>query len=273
MSRAGIVLCGGRSSRMGRAKAWLPWFGRSMIEHVVGCLRPLVSEIVVVGSADLLLPDLPARIVSDRAVGLGPLAGIREGLAAIESDWAFVTSVDAPHLSPEYVDELFAVGKSVAPVAEGHVQVLSAIYPREAGERADALLAAGIRRPLALLEAVGYLALDSTIAAGSRAWSGFNTPREYLEAVRSIEPDASAEIEFLGRSAALARGRNSPIGVPVGTLDEIFAMLPEAGSLLADGRVRKPYLVSVAGRELVRDLRVPVGPGERVSVIDAMVGG
>ena len=32
MSRAGIVLCGGRSSRMGRAKAWLPWFGGALVE-------------------------------------------------------------------------------------------------------------------------------------------------------------------------------------------------------------------------------------------------
>ncbi len=273
MSRAAIVLCGGLSSRMGRAKAWLPWFGRSMIEHVVDQLRPLVAEIVVVKSADLSLPELPARIVSDREVGLGPLAGIREGLSAIESDWAFVTSVDAPHLSAEYVDSLFAVGRPAAPVARGHVQVLSAIYPREARKRAADLLEAGIRRPRELLEAIEYTALDLLPMAGPPAWTGFNTPGAYLEAVRSIEPDATAEIEFLGRSAALCRGGISPRRVPVGTLNEILGNLPEAGSLVADGRIRKPYLVSVAGRDLVRDLAVPVGPGERVSVIDAMVGG
>lgn len=246
-----------------------------MVEHVVDRLRPLVSEIVVVKSADLVLPDLPARIVSDRKPGLGPLAGIREGLAAIESDWAFVTSVDAPHLSAEYVNALFAAGRTIAPVAEGHVQVLSAIYPRQAGERAEALLADGIRRPRALLEALACARFEFEPLAlhGPRPWTGFNTPREYLEAVRSVEPDASAEIEFLGRSAALRRGGGSPWRVPVGTLGEILGKQPEASSLLAAGRVRKPYLVSVAGRDLVRDLSVPVGPDERVSVIDAMVGG
>ena len=65
MSRAGIVLCGGRSSRMGRAKAWLPWFGRSMIEHVVESLLPVVDEVVVVTSSELDLPFLSARVVSD----------------------------------------------------------------------------------------------------------------------------------------------------------------------------------------------------------------
>ena len=40
MKRAGIVLCGGRSQRMGRPKALLPWFGRSLIEHTVATLAP-----------------------------------------------------------------------------------------------------------------------------------------------------------------------------------------------------------------------------------------
>ena len=35
MGTAGIVLCGGKSSRMGRAKAWLPWCGRPLVAHVV----------------------------------------------------------------------------------------------------------------------------------------------------------------------------------------------------------------------------------------------
>ena len=74
MRRAGIVLCGGRSSRMGRAKAWLPWFGRPMIEHVVDCLLPAVDEVVVVTSAELDLPPRPARVVSDRMPERGPLA-------------------------------------------------------------------------------------------------------------------------------------------------------------------------------------------------------
>ena len=66
MSRAAIVLCGGRSSRMGRAKAWLPWFGLTLIEHVVTQLAQVVDEVIVVTSASLDLPSLPARIVRDR---------------------------------------------------------------------------------------------------------------------------------------------------------------------------------------------------------------
>jgi molybdopterin-guanine dinucleotide biosynthesis protein A len=275
--RTGIVLCGGRSSRMGRAKAWLPWFGSSMIEHVVDCLLPVVDEVVVVTSAELDLPPLSAQVVSDRAPECGPLAGIREGLAAAKSEYAFVTSVDAPHLSRDFVDTMFGLGMAAAPVSEGRVQVLSAIYPCDAWKRADDLLSQNIRRPLTLLEELGYKPIewplqDGSLAASAPAsWLGFNTPTEYLDAVRSRDPEATAEVELLGRAsrkADVSRQR-----VPVGTLGEVLLQLPESLRLVEDGRVAKPHLVSLGGRDLVRDLTVPVGPGENVSVIDALAGG
>lgn len=262
---------------MGRAKAWLPWFGRSMIEHVVDCLEPAVDEIVVVTSVELDLPPLPARVVSDRAPELGPLAAIREGLAtAAETGarYAFVTSVDAPHLSVEFVEEMFAFGTTVAPLAENRVQVLSAIYPCDAWERVDELLSQGVRRPRSLLEALDYKPIEWASAdrpSAPSAWVGFNTPGEYLDAVRSCDPEATAEVELLGRAARKAQA--SRYRLPVGTLGEILSQLPESASLVEDGRVAKSHIVSLGGRDLVRDLAVPVGPGERVSVIDALAGG
>lgn len=262
---------------MGRAKAWLPWFGRSMIEHVVERLLPAVDEVVVVTSTELDLPRLPARVVSDRAPELGPLAGIREGLAAadavVQAEFAFVTSVDAPHLSAEFVEQMFAFGTVAAPVAENRVQVLSAVYPCDAWRRADELLSRGVRRPLALLEELGYKPIDSACWASSTrfAWLGFNTPAEYLDAVRSRDPDATAEVELLGRAARKASASRHRL--PVGTLGEVLSNLPESLSLIEGGRVAKSHLVSLGGRDLVRDLAVPVGPDERVIVIDALAGG
>jgi molybdopterin-guanine dinucleotide biosynthesis protein A len=262
---------------MGRAKAWLPWFGHSMIEHVVDCLAPAVDEVVVVTSAELDLPPLRADVVSDRAPELGPLAAIREGLAAAaktEAEYAFVTSVDAPHLSTEFVEEMFAFGMAAAPIAEDRVQVLSAIYPCAGWKKADELLSQGVRRPRSLLEELDYKPIEwasATRPSAPPAWSGFNTPAEYLDAVRSRDPDATAEVELLGRAARKAQ--TSRYRLPVATLGELLSQLPESGSLIADGRVAKSHLVSLGGRDLVRDLAVPVGPGENVSVIDALAGG
>jgi molybdopterin-guanine dinucleotide biosynthesis protein A len=261
---------------MGRAKAWLPWFGRSMIEHVVDCLLPVVDEVVVVTSVELDLPPLRAHVVSDRAPERGPLAAIREGLVAAKAEYAFVTSVDAPHLSADFVEEMFAFGTAAAPIAENRVQVLSAIYPCDAWKRADELLSQSVRRPLALLEELGYKPIEMALSARPSAsspppaWVGFNTPAEYLDAVRLRDPGATAEVELQGLAAR--KTQTSRHRLPVGTLGEMLSRLPKSLSLIDDDRVAKSHLVSLGGRDLVRDLAVPVGPDEKVSVIDALAG-
>ena len=100
---AALLLCGGRSSRMGRPKAWLPWRGVPMVQHVVGVLRQVVDEVVVVTSEELDLPPLDARIVRDEQPEQGPLAGLAVGLRACEASLCYATSTDAPFLDADFV--------------------------------------------------------------------------------------------------------------------------------------------------------------------------
>jgi len=261
---------------MGRPKAWLPWFGRTMVEHVVETLRGCVDEVIVVTSEALDLPLLDATIVRDREPEKGPLAGLREGLEAAAAERFFVTATDAPWLNAAFVDELFAHPGCRVPEAEGHVQVLSAVYPGSAGAVAAALLGAGRRRPLDLLEAIGFEAIEaaslqSVDDAGPFPWSGFNTPEAYLAAVRRVDPEARCEVELLGRAAL---GVEQPVVErPVGTLGEVLSGLPTSSGLVEGDRVSRHHLVALGGRALVRELALPVGPGERISVLDAQAGG
>ncbi len=276
---------------MGRAKAWLPWFGRTLIEHVVAQLLPVVDEVIVVTSEALDLPALPARIVRDREPERGPLAGLRDGLEVATAEHVFVTSTDAPFLTSDFVARMLEVGRPCAPVAEGHVQVLCAVYPGSAGKDAARMLEAGVSRPLRLLESLDFEAIEWTSGAGlardfendrdavvavrgsieAMPWHGFNTPQAYLDGVRSVDPEASAEVELLGRAAL--RVEQTLQRVPVGTLGEMLAVWPASLGLIENGRVARAHLASLGGRDLVRDLAVPVGPGERVSILDALAGG
>jgi len=270
MNAAGIVLCGGKSSRMGRDKAWLPWRGQPMIAHVVSILRPIVDEIVVVASDALELPPLEARVVRDREPALGPLAGIREGLAQIHSEFAFVTGTDAPFLSPAFVMALLGLGCAAAPEIDGHVQTLSAVYPRDALARIDAMLAEGRSRPLQLLEELGYRKVSAEQLPDPRSVRGFNTPDEYLAAVRASEGRATATLEFQGR-ARLAAGR-SELEVPVGTLGDLLAPFQPSIGILDGDLVAKPFSISLNGHGPACSVAIPVGPGERVCVVDTVAG-
>ena len=85
MKTAGIILCGGQSSRMGRPKAWLPFGDELMLPRVARLLSEVVAPIVVVAAPGQDVPPVPPEIeiVRDEEKGRGPLQGLAAGLNAI----------------------------------------------------------------------------------------------------------------------------------------------------------------------------------------------
>src|SRR5579863_6297150 len=134
---AGVVLAGGRSSRMGTAKAALEWHGSTLLRRTVGILaRVTGGPVVVVRAAGQALPALPpgTEVIEDPAEGLGPVQGIAAGLAALDgrAEIAFVSSTDMPFLHPAFVRRVLraaADGADVGlPLARGYPQPLAAAY-------------------------------------------------------------------------------------------------------------------------------------------------
>lgn len=92
----GVVLAGGRSTRMGTPKALLDWDGRPLVEHVADAVaRAVNGPVVVVGAPGQELPP-SLIVVRDPVEGRGPLQGLAAGLAALDADAAFVCGTDQP---------------------------------------------------------------------------------------------------------------------------------------------------------------------------------
>src|SRR5690349_8191530 len=134
MTAGGIVLCGGKSTRMGTSKALLPFGPETMLQRVVRLLREVVSPIVVVTAADQPLPPLPGDVIlaRDEREARGPLEGLRAGLKALpaQCEAAYVTSCDVPLLVPGFVSEMIrrAEGHDIAVVEiDGFPHPLSAV--------------------------------------------------------------------------------------------------------------------------------------------------
>ncbi len=276
---AGVVLCGGASERMGRAKALLPWRDRTLIEHVVGILAEATDEVVVVTAGEdstrLDLPDLPARIVYDRVPELGPLAGIREGLEAIQAPLAYVTSTDAPFLTSEFVRNVLSHGRTAAVVNDGFTQPLAAAYERRLASRATQLLDDDRRRPLFLLQAGDYLEISTVDLPTVEPLRNLNTPDAYFDAVRDDYASRGKDIppvvvEFFG--IARERAGVALVEVAPATLRTVLAAAGGAAS--CSFTVDDPaYLFSLNGRQFLRQSDIPIGPGESVVVMDAAAGG
>jgi molybdenum cofactor guanylyltransferase len=148
---AGVVLVGGRSTRMGEPKAGLEWHGSTLGYRTASVLaRALAGPIVVVRAPGQELPALPSgtEVVEDAVAGRGPLQGLAAGLGAVadRADVAFVCSTDLPFLRPAFIQRVLRElpGFDVAlPVAHGFRQPLAAAYRTSlVGVIAD-LLAAG----------------------------------------------------------------------------------------------------------------------------------
>lgn len=160
---AGIVLAGGRSQRMGRDKAGLPWHGSTLARRAVGLLARVADPpVIVVCAPDQALPPLPdwVEVAHDPEPGLGPLAGLAVGLAAAgpHAEIAAVCAVDAPLAHPAVLAALLdALGPSpaVVPLSDGRPQPLFAVYRTELAFLAAALVADGERRASQLGERAG----------------------------------------------------------------------------------------------------------------------
>src|SRR5690625_3640477 len=107
-SAAGVVLAGGRSTRMGTAKANLEWHGSTLLRQVTGVVaRGVEGPVIVVAAPDQILPELDAETVvcHDPQESLGPMQGLTVGLAAAATyaESAFVRSTDLPFLHAAFV--------------------------------------------------------------------------------------------------------------------------------------------------------------------------
>jgi molybdopterin-guanine dinucleotide biosynthesis protein A len=187
MTHGAIILCGGLSSRMGRPKALLPWRGITMVEHVTAALKRVVPEVIVVASAELQLPPLDALVVRDREPHRGPLAGLRDGLEALQADLAFVTGVDAPFITPAFVKTILSLGCAAAPEVGGFVQTLAAAYPKSLAAKAGELLKQKHMGLRDLLEAANFRRVSAAELPDLESIRGFNTPEEYLAAERDMK--------------------------------------------------------------------------------------
>ncbi len=189
----GIVLAGGRSTRMGTPKAWLPFGPETMLQRVVRLLSEVVDSVVVVAAAGQELPALPApvRVTRDEREGRGPLEGLRAGLKALPEgcDAAYATSCDVPLLVPDFVRQMFrlATGFDVAVMdIDGFTHPLSAVYRPTTLPRIEALLAADRLRPLFLFEAVRTRRVspaEMTADPALRTLRNLNTPEDYEQAL------------------------------------------------------------------------------------------
>ncbi len=157
----GIVLCGGRSTRMGADKASLPFGNATMLDRIVRILRPITDDVIIVGRRSQSCANVHDAIEDE-----GPLGGIIAGLKASKTDLNIVIACDMPLINPGVLQRLASlIGDAAACVAvnDGHASALCGVYRSHVASTAQTLFDSGERRVMRLLDQVHAKRVDAAI--------------------------------------------------------------------------------------------------------------
>lgn len=130
----GIILAGGKNSRMGAPKAFLKINGTRLIDIILKVYREIFSEIIIVTNDSLDYTEFSdAVIVTDIYKEKGALGGIYTGLFYAVHDYSFVSACDMPFLNVAFIlsmMELAGRHDIIVPELTDGYQPLHAIYSK-----------------------------------------------------------------------------------------------------------------------------------------------
>jgi molybdenum cofactor guanylyltransferase len=186
-----FILAGGRSSRMGRDKAFLQLGGRSLLERALEAARAVAAEVRIVGQKEKFSSHAP--VVEDVYPGRGPLAGIHAALRSSGTELNLVLGVDTPFIDARFlhhlIDQASASGAVVTvPRIAGQNQPLCAVYRREFAEMAEESLQVGHNKIDSLFEKTSLRIVDEAemqrLAFDPGMFDNLNTPEDLDQACR-----------------------------------------------------------------------------------------
>ncbi|MEC3907783.1 molybdenum cofactor guanylyltransferase [Tamlana sp. 2201CG12-4] len=145
----GIILAGGKSSRMGSDKGLIELHGKPFIQYSIEALKPWVTDIIIVSDS----PDYDKfgyKRVTDIIKESGPVAGICSGLEASKTNYNLVLSCDIPLINSGILEKLVSQIDNETTIIQvesnGKSMPLIAFYQKACVPKFKALLEQGERR-------------------------------------------------------------------------------------------------------------------------------
>ncbi|HTW65112.1 MAG TPA: molybdenum cofactor guanylyltransferase [Bryobacteraceae bacterium] len=182
MRASGFVLAGGRSTRMGRNKALLPFRGMTLVEHMAGIVRQAAGAVTLIGDPTEL-GHLGLPVVADQLPDRGPAGGIHAALTVSPSEWNLIAGCDMPAITSEILNDLLerTARTSADCVAAagpgGGLEPLCAVYHRRCLAAVDTAIRENRLKMKYLLRELGAEACPVPAAAVINV----NTPAEWAE--------------------------------------------------------------------------------------------
>jgi molybdopterin-guanine dinucleotide biosynthesis protein A len=274
----GLVLAGGRSSRMGRDKAGIEFDGRTQLERAYGLLEHLTARSFISVRPDQATEPLRTRFaqIVDLPGLEGPAAGIRAAqLEHPEAAW-LVVACDLPLLDAATLQHLIArrdssrIATAYRSSRDGLPEPLCAIYEPAAAQLLAAFLANGGNCPRKFLIESATLLLDQP---ASGALDNVNTPAELAAAAATVADAGSAapralHVQYFALLREQAGRRDEAVTTRAATPRELYAELSARHGFTLGAEHLK-----VAVNAEFSDWSRPLAAGDSVVFIPPVAGG
>ena len=127
----GIILSGGKSTRMGENKSFMKLGDKLVIDRVIELMRSLFKEVIIITNDPKLYTYTKLEIFEDIYKEVGPVAGIHSGLTHSKTVKNFVISCDIPLMNAEMIGSIIkrSAGFDITVAkADGFIQQLCGMY-------------------------------------------------------------------------------------------------------------------------------------------------
>lgn len=188
---SGIVLAGGKSSRMGEDKGLMNLGGKPMVVHVIDQVRPWVDEMIIIANKPGY-EQFGYQVVPDLVEAAGPAGGIYTGLTVSLTDLNFFAGCDMPFITGEAIRYMLAEQDdaeiSVASLG-GRMQPLFGVYSRNCKSFfEDSIRKGNLKLQTLVRQCIHKLvALDALAAQHPHLLHNINSPQEFDLALKQIK--------------------------------------------------------------------------------------
>jgi molybdenum cofactor guanylyltransferase len=272
----GLVLAGGRSTRMRSDKAALTYHGHTQLERAMALLGALLPRSFVSVRADQAADPLRGRFerIVDRRENIGPIAGVLAAQAEHPPAAWLVLACDLPLLdraSLEYLlrardpDRLATAYRSSH---DGLPEPLCAIYEPASAAALTAHLAAGRNCPRKFLLSADVKLLDEP---NPRALDNINTPEEYGSAMAALNEEAAPKrvsVQYFALLREQAGRREETVLTAARTAQDLYQQLAARHPFTLPAAVLR-----VAVNAEFAEWSAPLKDGDAVVFIPPVAGG
>ncbi|MGH8230382.1 MAG: NTP transferase domain-containing protein [Steroidobacteraceae bacterium] len=284
----GLVLTGGRSRRMQRDKAALPYGGKSQLARAMDVLTPQVERAFVsVRSDQLNDPNRSAfDTIADLKSDLGPIAGIHAALHAHPDRAWLVLACDLPFLDPATLRHLIAhrdsarIATAYRSNFDGLPEPLCAIFEPRSLPVIEQSISQTQHCPRSLLARSDVALLD---LPNAHALDNINTGEEYAAALTALDaPEpagGAARPASNGASRRLSVRYFALLREQAGRSSEVVHTRAATPRELYDELRRRhglslaPEFLRVAVNDEFGDWRAPLADGDTVVFLPPVAGG